>query len=210
VTVPWRGPEYEGEVPTLGWDILDWITDYLVVPDGPAAGEPLELTPEQAQFILNFYRVDPKFKGPAIVGREPGQRPADQPRDPVPAEGLGQVADPRRARDRRGVGDVILDGWDADGEPVGRPWTSLGFKAKVQVLATAEDQTQNTWDPLLEMVRGSENLIDDYGSTRWRPSSPAPGSGSSTPPRPATPARAAGPVFAVSTRPSRGRRRTAA
>ncbi len=62
-------PEYEGEVPTLGWDVLDWITEYLVVPDGPSAGEPLELTGEQAQFILNFYRVDPAFTGPAIVGR---------------------------------------------------------------------------------------------------------------------------------------------
>lgn len=67
--MPWRGPAYEGEVPTLGWDILDWITEYLVVPDGPAAGEPLELTEEQAQFVLNFYRVDPKFRGPAVGGR---------------------------------------------------------------------------------------------------------------------------------------------
>lgn len=67
--MPWRGPGYEGEVPTLGWDILDWMGEYLVVPDGPAAGEPLELTPEQAQFILNFYKVDPKFRGSAVAGR---------------------------------------------------------------------------------------------------------------------------------------------
>lgn len=60
------------------------------------------------------------------------------------------------------VGDVILDGWDADGEPVARPWTSFGFKAKVQVLAVSEDQTENTWDPLLDMVIGSPALIDDY------------------------------------------------
>lgn len=80
--MPWRGPAYEGEVPTLGWDILDWITEYLVVPDGPAAGEPLELTEEQAQFVLNFYRVDPKFRG-QLWGEVAPQRAADQPRDPV-------------------------------------------------------------------------------------------------------------------------------
>ena len=161
--MPWRGPEYEGEVPTLGWDILDWISDYLVVPDGPSAGEPLELTSEQAQFVLNFYRVDPKFKGPAIIGRSMVNarltnrailsRPKGWGKSPLLAA-LGIV---------EACGDVILDGWDADGEPVARPWTSLGFKAKVQVLATSEDQTANTWDPLLEMVRNSWNLVDDYG-----------------------------------------------
>lgn len=161
--MPWRGPEYEGEVPTLGWDILDWITEYLVVPDGPAAGQPLELTGEQAQFILNFYRVDPTFRGPAISGRSMVNarqitravlcRPKGWGKSPL----LGALAIVEA------VGPVILDGWDEFGEPVGVPWNSLGFKAKVQVLATSEDQTVNTWDPLLEMIRGSETLIDDYG-----------------------------------------------
>lgn len=48
---------------------------------------------------------------------------------------------------------MVPDGWDADGEPVGREWTTLGFKAKVQIVAVSEDQTANTWDPLLEMAR---------------------------------------------------------
>ena len=161
--MPWRGPQYEGEVPTLGWDVLDWMSEYLVVPDGPSAGDPLELTPEQAQFILNFYRVDPEFRGPAIVGRGLVNarlttravlcRPKGWGKSPI----LGALAI------TEALGDVILDGWDADGEPVARPWTSLGFKARVQVLATSEDQTSNTWDPMLEMIRGSEALIDDYG-----------------------------------------------
>lgn len=143
--------------------MLEWFSEYLVVPDGPAAGDPLELTPEQAQFFLDFYRVDPTFKGPAIRGRALINarqihrgiwcRPKGWGKSPIlGAAGIGEA-----------VGDVVLDGWDADGEPVGRPWTSLGFKAKVQILATSEDQTENTWDPLLEMVRGSDALIDDYG-----------------------------------------------
>lgn len=161
--MPWRGPEYEGEVPTLGYDVLDWISEYLIVPDGPAAGQPLELTGEQAQFVLNFYRVDPGFKGPAIAGRSMVNarlvnrailsRPKGWGKSPI----LGALALVE------GLAPVILDGWDADGEPVAIPWTELGFKAKVQILATSEDQTENTWDPLLEMARSSTALLDDYG-----------------------------------------------
>lgn len=161
--MPWRGPDYEGEVPTLGYDLLDWISEYLIVPDGPAAGQALELTAEQAQFVLNFYRVDPKFKGPAIVGRSLVN--ARQINRAVLSRSKGWGKSPILAALSlvEALGDVILDGWDADGEPVARPWTSLGFKAKVQVLATSEDQTENTWDPLLEMARSSWGLIDDYG-----------------------------------------------
>lgn len=160
--MPWRGPSYEGEVPTLGYDALDWITDYLIVPDGPAAGLPLELTAEQAQFVLNFYRVDPKFRGPAIVGRSLVNARRINRALLSRAKGWGKSPILAALSLLEACGDVILDGWDANGEPVARPWTSLGFKAKVQVLATSEDQTENTWDPLLEMARSSEALIDDY------------------------------------------------
>jgi hypothetical protein len=60
------------------------------------------------------------------------------------------------------LADVVLDGWDANGEPVGRPWTSLGFKAKVQITAVSEDQTANTWEPLLDMARNGP-VLDAYG-----------------------------------------------
>lgn len=151
--MPWRGPRFPGELPTLGWYVLDWFAEYLIVPDGPAAGEPLALTDEQAQFVLNFYAIDPRFEGPAVRGKALNNgrrirravlcRPKGHGKSPLLA-GLCLVET---------LGDVVLDGWDADGEPVGRPWSSLGFKAKAQVVAVSEDQTTNTWDPLLEMAR---------------------------------------------------------
>lgn len=151
--MPWRGPEYPGELPSLGYYVLEWMAEYLIVPDGPAAGEPLELTREQAQFVLDLYALDPTFEGPAIRGRAlvNGRRvrravlsrPKGHGKSPLLA-GLCMV---------EALGDVVLDGWDADGEPVGRAWTSLGFKAKVQIVAVSEDQTANTWDPLLDMAR---------------------------------------------------------
>jgi hypothetical protein len=151
--VPWRGPEYPGELPTLGYYVLDWFAEYLIVPDGPAAGQPLELTAEQAQFVLNFYALDPRFEGPAVRGRAlvNGRRV----RRAVLSRSKGWGKSPILAGFClvETLGDVVLDGWDADGEPVGRPWTSLGFKAKAQVIAVSEDQTSNTWDPLLTMAR---------------------------------------------------------
>jgi phage terminase large subunit-like protein len=56
------------------------------------------------------------------------------------------------------TGPTTFDGFDADGEPVGRahpsPW--------VQVSATSEDQTDNTYAQLLAMVGGSP-VVDDCG-----------------------------------------------
>lgn len=159
--MPWRGPEYPGEFPTLGWYVIDWMYELLVVPDGPAAGLPLELTREMAEFVLRLYAVDPTFGGPAIRGRALVNarrtrrailsRPKGWGKSPL-LSGLCLV---------EALGDVVLDGWDANGEPVGRPWSSLGFKAKAQVVATSEDQTVNCWDPLLEMARNGP-VLDAY------------------------------------------------
>ena len=51
-------PEYPGEFPTLGWGVLEWYTEFLAQPD-ISYYKPLVLTDEQAQFVLNFYRLDP-------------------------------------------------------------------------------------------------------------------------------------------------------
>jgi phage terminase large subunit-like protein len=55
---------------------------------------------------------------------------------------------------------VVPDGWDADGEPVGRPWADLRTPW-VQLAAVSEDQTRNAWAPLLEMLREGPAL-DEY------------------------------------------------
>lgn len=48
------GLNYPGELPTLGSQIVDWVSEYLIVPDGPTAGEPLVLTGEQALLVLQL------------------------------------------------------------------------------------------------------------------------------------------------------------
>ena len=161
--MPWRGPEYEGEQPTGGWQILDWITEYLPVPEGASAGDPLTLTREQAQFVLNFYKIDPLFQGPAIQGRSIVNARQVLRALLIRSKGWGKSPILGALALVEALAPVVPDGWDAYGEPVMRPWNSLGFKARVQVLAVSEDQTGNTWDPILDMARGSENLVSDYG-----------------------------------------------
>jgi hypothetical protein len=157
--MPWRGPAYKGELPTLGYEVLDWLAAELIVPDGPLAGEPLILTEEQAQFVLDLYAVDPKavgalsrghFRNHRLIRRAVLSRMKGWGKSPLLA-GLSIV---------EALGPVVPDGWNDQGEPVGRPWASLGFKPKVQIVATAEDQTSNTWEPLLEMVREGPVGVD--------------------------------------------------
>ncbi|DAZ90141.1 Bacteriophage protein [Mycobacteroides abscessus subsp. bolletii] len=160
--MPWK-PTVPDERPTLGWAVLDWITEYLQVVDGPSLGDPLIFTPEQAHFVARLYEVDPNFKpGTAVIGRAMNNgrlirravlsRPKGWGKSPLVAALCIVEA----------IGDVVMDGWDADGQPVGRPWVDLGIKPKVQIIAVSEDQTANTWDPCLDMVRSSDQLLDDY------------------------------------------------
>lgn len=150
--MPWA-PRYEGELPTLGWTCLTWTRANLIVPDGALAGEPLVYTREQAQFILNYYRLDPKFEPPVIRGALLVN--AREVRRAILSRSKGWGKSPMLAAIAifEAMGPAICDGWDADGRPVGRPWSSLGFKALSEIIATSEDQTENTWGPLLEMIR---------------------------------------------------------
>lgn len=56
--MPWK-PQSEDDFPTLGWEAIDWMTAYLSRPDTPDY-EPFVPTPEQEDFILRYYQVDPE------------------------------------------------------------------------------------------------------------------------------------------------------
>lgn len=159
--MPWRGPRFEGEWPTLGPYVLDWMADHLIVPDGPLAGEPLVLTREQAQFVYDFYALDPDADGPAIQGAALVNTRLTRRAVLSRAKGWGKSPLIAGLCLVEALADVVPDGWDAYGEPVARPWSSLGFKPKVQIVAVSEDQTANTWDPLLEMAREGP-VLDAY------------------------------------------------
>lgn len=144
--MPWR-PSRPGELPTLGFEVLDWISTYLAAPDR-AEFEPFLPYDEQAEFVLRFYELDPRT-GRRRYRRGVISRPRGWGKSPLLAA-LACV---------EALGPVVPDGWDADGRPVGRPWSSVRTPL-VQVAAVSETQTKNTWGPLLEMLDGP--AIDAY------------------------------------------------
>ena len=106
----WRGPSYDGEFPSLGWGIIDFIEGGLVVPLGRDAGQPLRLTEEQIEFFVRLYRIDP-ISGRRVVRRAQLRRAKGWGKSPLIA-GLA-VAEL--------CGPVRFGGWDEQGEPIGVP-----------------------------------------------------------------------------------------
>lgn len=156
--MPWRGPDYPGEFPTLGWTLLDWFADYLPIPSGPHYGKPLLLTDEQAQFILRWYQVDPRT-GQFVYRRFCLRRPKGWGKSPL--LGADAVADL--------AGPTLFDGWDANGDPVGRPWPTPW----VQIAAVSEDQTENTYSAIHAMLtlndaKAADALRVEVGRTKLR------------------------------------------
>lgn len=150
--MPWRGPEYEGEFPSLGWEVLEWAEKHFQVVDGPLAGEPLRLTDEQAAIVVRFYGIDDR--GRWLFRRGAVRRAQGWGKSPM----LGVVALAELC------GPTRFGGWDSRGEPVAvepvAPW--------VQVAAVSEDQTDNTYAALYGMAQESDlnGSTLDVGLTR--------------------------------------------
>jgi len=142
--MPWRGPNEDGEFPTLGYDMGEWIEGHVVIPDGYRQGQPFLLTDEMWKFLIHFYRLYPyaaPWPAPDALRYTGAQLRRSQKwgKDPFGAAMmLGEALGPGR-----------FDGWTAAGEPVGAPYPT----PLMACLGTSEDQTDNTWRPLLSMIR---------------------------------------------------------
>lgn len=157
--MPWRGPEHPGEFPTLGWSVGEWIEAHCVIPDGDHIGEPYLLTDEMWTFLVWHYRLRPdareaEWQAAWAYRRSQLVRPQKWGKGPKSAAMICAEA----------VGDVRFAGWDADGEPVGRPWATPW----IQVTATSEDQTDNVYRALRPMIDEGPlaDWIPDTGDTR--------------------------------------------
>ncbi|MGW7597214.1 terminase [Streptomyces antimycoticus] len=146
--MPWKPPE-PGAVPTLGFEVIDWISAMLAAPDR-GDYEPFLLYPEQEDFVLRYYELNPRT-GKRRFRRGVISRPRGWGKSPFLAA-LAIV---------EALGPVVPDGWDAEGQPVGKPWSEVRTPL-VQIAAVSETQTKNTWAPLLEMLQGP--VMDEYPS----------------------------------------------
>ena len=158
--MPWRGAQRKGEFPTLGFSIADWIEDSIIIPDGDRAGDPYILTGEQLRHLLQFYRLQPDARPEDgslafVYYGDLLMRPQKWGKDPFAAAIVCAQA----------LGDVRFDGWDANGEPVGKPVATPW----IQCAGNAEEQCDNTWRPILAMLRNGPLCATpglDVGDTR--------------------------------------------
>ena len=148
--MPWRGPSYDGEFPSMGWVFVDWLEANFRVPAGELAGQPLRLTDDQVRFFVRFYAL-------TAEGRRVYRRASRRG-----AKGKGKSPEGAMYLAGEFAGPVVFDGWDAAGDPVGVPrWNPLCWAA-----ATAEDQTDNVYAALREMLSDAELPGVDVGKTR--------------------------------------------
>lgn len=122
--------------------------------------EPLILTDEQARFVLAWYEVDDH--GVRVNRRGILEMPKGWGKSPL----AGAISVVELA------GPVCFDGWDANGEPVGVPWgTGERPPPLVQVAAVSEDQAENTYGAIYQMLTArhgkvAESIGVDQGRTR--------------------------------------------
>lgn len=147
--MPWK-PAYPGERPTLGHYALRWMIQNLAQP-GVQEYRPFRPTQEQYEFLCRFYEVDGDGKR-RVVSRGVLSR----------ARGWGKSPFLSAIAILEGLGDVVPDGFDANGRPVGKPFASF-TRPWVAIAAATEKQTANAWIPLLEMV-GNEDapVLSNY------------------------------------------------
>lgn len=155
--------------PTLGYQVVEWIEARCAIPDRDDVGKPLVLVDEQIRFLLHFYRLKPRARsgqfrqafhytrGGALV------RPQKWGKSPMQAAVICAEAQ----------GPVVFDGWDADGQPVGKAWST----PIIQITAVSEDQTSNIYKALLPMIElgALAAEIDDTGLGRINLSGPGRG-----------------------------------
>jgi hypothetical protein len=153
--------KYPVTFPTLGWEVIAWIENYLVHGPGDIQGDPIRLDLEECAWICWAYRLQPQFlpdgdPNPAagrrlvhrgVYCRSKGMRKSE-------LGGMVAVAE--------ALGPVRCDGFDARGEPVGIPVT-YPF---VRIIATEEDQSSNIYDNvtyMLEHGQVANEYMFDYG-----------------------------------------------
>jgi hypothetical protein len=152
--MPWVSADvWEEPEATLGFAIADWAEAYLRVPGGAFYGQPLQLSGWQLRAMADWYAVDRHGRwlyrrGQVRLAKKTGKSPF------AGVVALAELVGPSR-----------FDGFDARGEPVGRPPDAPW----VQIAAVSEDQTQNTYSALHAMLADSPLVKEagiDLGVTR--------------------------------------------
>lgn len=156
--------------------VPEWMEAHCVIPDRAHRGLPFLLADEQLTFVANHYRVRGTARFDPVAELDPSL-----PKNPLGDAFVFRRSQLVRAQKwgksplisafvcAEGVGPVLFAGWAVDGdvylcsehgcrcgfvyeydegEPMGRPWST----PLIQITATSEDQTSNTYDVLRPMI----------------------------------------------------------
>lgn len=124
-------PLFDSHICSLGYEVLDWLEEFACHGPGDVQGERLDFDEEMREFLIECYRLDP-VTGRRVYQEAVLSRPKGRAKSEV--AGLVVVAE--------ALGPVRFDGWNAEGQPIGRPVRSPLIKC----LATEESQAGNTFE----------------------------------------------------------------
>lgn len=161
--------KWPADQPTIGPLVTAWIEAHCVVTDGFQRGEPFVMDGWQLECALNHYRVRPDAKL-GVRGESASQQFVFRRSLFVGPQKTGKSPMGAAFTAAEAVGPVLFAGWARGGETYrcsaqgcecGFQWEYLPGEPMgmprptsfIQLLATAEDQTDNVYRPLQDMVR---------------------------------------------------------
>lgn len=166
--------------PTLGFLAVEWIAEHCSVPSGHDLGMPLVHEGWQLECTVNHYRIKP---GIVFNPTRPLLAPAFHYRRSVVVGPQKNGKSPWAASIVifEAVGPCIFAGWALGGEVyrcedhgcgcgfeyVYEPGDAMGMprrKSLIQLLATAETQTANVYEPIQTMIRSG--VLDELMKVR--------------------------------------------
>lgn len=141
--------------PSLGGGVCDFIEERLVHGPGDVLGSPVKLTDEYRLFLWRAYEVYPR--GHELEGRRRFKRVVLSRRKGSAKTEVGAFVaivemDPE--------GPVRFDGWDAGGDPVGRPV----LDPYIPMVAVTEEQVEDLAYGAVHAILSHDQcgLVDDY------------------------------------------------
>lgn len=145
-------PLFDSHICSLGYEVADWLVEHACHGPGDVMGEQLDfdIDGEMLDHIVECYRIDEvsgrRMHDEVVLSRAKGRAKSE-------IAGLVAVAE--------AFGPVRFDGWNADGQPVGRPVRS----PLIRCLATEEGQAGNTFENIAFIAGewGPDNHPDIYG-----------------------------------------------
>ena len=146
-------PAFDGQVCSLGYQVIDWIEAYTCHGPGDVQGDPILFDDEVFDFIVAAYELNPRtgrrIKSKVVYSAPKGRAKSE-------TAGLIAVAE--------ALGPVRCDGWDSDGQPVGRP-VRAPF---IRCLATEEKQSGHTFQNLAFVMGewGQDTHPEIYGGIK--------------------------------------------